>query len=95
VDIEAKAPYEDTTKLPTPEQDKIIFEMDDLVKTLESRLGSVLLPAEPTEESIRTTREMPGDEPVRSPLAGLLANHNSRIVRVNNRIKSLLNRLEC
>lgn len=90
---EEKAAYaaERNSKLPLSTQDKIIAQLTELVYTLTDRLKPVLVPTEEVSDKI-------ANETVRTPLSPLgeqLDANNVRITKVNNRLSSLLERLEC
>ena len=79
------------SKLPLNEQDKCIAELGEAVSLLSDRLVSVLTPI--PSDSVKA-EGIDRDSPVCSPLADTLADNNSRIRRITNKINYLLDRLE-
>ena len=95
MDKEYSAAQERVSKLPLTEQEKAISTLSDLVYTLADRLVPVLTPEEASETQDAPTTLRGEADPVQSPIANTLSDNTSRIRRVNNKLSSLLERLEC
>lgn len=88
-DFMAKAREPRRSGLPLPEQEKVISELQDVVRLLIDKLQPVLTPTEPTEKA--------GDAvpaPIQSEVAATIGDNNSRLRRVIRQVSNTIERLE-
>ena len=77
------------TRLPLPEQDKALAELNEISNLLMDKLQPILTPNEPTEKMAEDRAV-----PMQSEIANTLTDNNARIRRVTNRLTDALQRLE-
>lgn len=88
---QADAPERASSRLPLSHQEKALVELHDTIAQLASRLKPVLTPVT-TEGGEPSTDKA---APVQSPLAEQLEANNGGIRKASNKLRALMERLEC
>jgi hypothetical protein len=88
---QADAP-ERSSKLPLSHQEKALAELHETIGMLTRRLTPVLTPSVPSDERSMATDK---SAPVQSPLADQIDANNGGIRKATNKLRALMERLEC
>lgn len=80
-----------SSKLPLSHQEKSLVELHDTISQLTARLKPVLTPVT-TEGGVPSSDK---SAPVQSPLADQLEANNGGIRKASNKLRALMERLEC
>lgn len=87
----ADAPDRAASRLPLSHQEKALAELHETISMLTTRLKPVLTPVS-TEPSGSATDKA---APVQSPLADQLEANNGGIRKASNKLRALMERVEC